>query len=762
MKIGIITFWDSQDNYGQVMQSYALSAYLTNAGHEAVVIRYKPYQKASRKEAISKLSPSHILNYYKFRKGQLALRTVVSVTRDFDGFRKKHIRYTDKIYHGFKQLWQEDWSSYDAFVCGSDQIWSPKPEEQLNAYFLQFAPYRSLRIAYAPSFGRSVLPAEYQKQLHGLLRHFDAVSVREKEGVDFCSNEGITCKLVCDPTLLLNDSDYRKLTNSTERDNHVFCYLIKWDTLFPVEQVKKVVGNFSGVHYFCTNGQEPYFDYEKNQTIENWLASIQKSNLSLTNSFHGTVFSILSHTPFVSFPLIGESSAMNNRLFSLLSKLGLESRIYKDGTDIQKIIDTPIDWEQVDERLRIFRQFSEDFIGEALTPKQRECEHNVCFLTNGSIHHNYGGLDRVTELLADYLKSKGANVYYVSKQRRKVMHEDMQYFLPDTENPHSEDNAKWLDEFMAHHNIDVLINQEGNVDITLPLKSSVRKITVLHFNPNYIDDRYFFNKIKTYPTFLKAVLTFLLHTPLNKLGLRYLRNKLSKNYEKQIGWADDFVLLSDRFKATLDMLLPNGYDGTKVIAINNPIVLDKPVALDSLDKEKVVLFVGRMDNNFKNVDKLLLMWKDIAKEMPDWKFVLCGDGPDLEYNKHIVVSNNIKNVYFAGQCDPTEYYKKSIIIIIMSSASEGWGMVLVEGKKYGCIPVVLNTYASVRDIVHDGIDGCVVEPSKNAYCDFAHKLQMLMRDGDKQKMMMKKSIDSVKQYDISIIGQQWLKLINTK
>ena len=192
------------------------------------------------------------------------------------------------------------------------------------------------------------------------------------------------------------------MTNRHVRDNKVFCYLIKWDTLFPIDEVKRVVSKYNGIHYFCTNGQEQLFQYEKNQTIGNWVESIQKSNLSLTNSFHGAVFSILSHTPFVAFPLTGEASAMNNRLTSLLTKLGLENRIYSKGADLNSIVKTPIDWDKVDARLNDFRVESEKFLLNALKKKGQNCGHNICFLTSGSVHHNYGGLDRVTELLAEF------------------------------------------------------------------------------------------------------------------------------------------------------------------------------------------------------------------------------------------------------------------------------------------------------------------------------------------------------------------------
>lgn len=757
MKIGIITFWDSQDNYGQILQCYALSKYLSNEGHDAIIIRYLPSCRRKKIERLKRLTPAHAISYLKYRHQCKTLSNPVGVVRNFDSFKAAHIEFTDKVYHGFEELWHENWTTYDAFVCGSDQIWSPKPDEQLNAYFLQFAPFRCLRVAYAPSFGRSVLPEEYQSRLYGLLKHFDSVSVREKEGVTFCDKAGIDCKLVCDPTILLGYLDYKNLIQAGVRERKVFCYMIKWDTLFPVAEVKKYVEDeFNGTHYFCTNGQERIFKYEKDQTIINWLSSIQSSSLSLTNSFHGIVFSILFHTPFVVFPLKGEAASMNNRLVSLLYRLGLENRIYTEDRTVKEIAEAPIDWGNVDKMLDEFRFSSETFLKEALTlKKDRQCKHNVCFLTRASVHHNYGGLDRVTELLAEYLKKQGANVYFVSQCKRNVVHEDLQHFLPDDSCFHSAKNAEWLNTFLTEKNVGILINQEGNVDLTLPVKEDVKRITVLHFNPNYIDDSHFEVKFKK-----NKLLRCIFRSYIGVWGLRYLRNKLSRNYEHQVQWSDSFVMLSDLFRQVLSTLMPNGYDYRKVIAINNPIVLEEQFNVADTHKEKTVLYVGRIDNGFKNVDKLIRIWDSIADSVPDWNFQICGQGGEYELNKEYIRKNGIPRCYMMGLVNPVEYYKKSQIIVMASAASEGWGMVLVEAQRYGCVPIALNSYASVRDIIKDGFNGYIVDPSVNMEKQFAGKLLALMQNDVVRQRMMYDSIETVKRYDINIIGQLWLKLIN--
>lgn len=757
MKIGIITFWDSSDNYGQLLQGFALQQYLISKGNEVHIIRYKAKKNITFWEKVKKLHPAYILTYFRYKRK--AVKTC-SIIRNFDTFRRDYMHYSDRIYNRFDELWNEDWSSFDAFICGSDQIWSPKPKEELDAYFLKFAPLRCLRIAYAPSFGRQSLTSEYQKELHELLRHFNAISVREKEGVHFCENAGYNAKLVCDPTLLHEVRIYKELTNTTGRERSAFCYLINWNTNIPIQEIKDYVKEQSyDVHFFCTEGHEAYFSYENDQSIQNWLSCIQKCRIAFTNSFHGTVFSILHHTPFVVFPLSDDAKVMNNRLYSLLDRLGLMARIYKEGMGLREVIESDIDWDDVDKKLDDFRASSKIFLDQAFIPKKYSLRHRICFLTRSSIHHNYGGLDRVTETLAHYFQEQGSNVFFVSQQRRKVTHEKLQHYLPNKTKWKSQENIDWLNNFLEEKSIDILINQEGNVDLTLPINIKVRKITVLHFNPNYIDDKHFYNKIRCYSFPFYHLFLFLSHSFLNKLGLFYLRNKLAKNYYRQLEWADEFILLSDKFRSTLGHLLHKPFKQYKVLAINNPLILPDDYEKETLHKEKILLYVGRIDNSFKNVDKLVRIWARIAADVPEWKMLICGDGPDFQSLQTQIEQEKTPRVELLGQQEPTNYYKKSSIIMMASSSSEGWGMALVEAMSYGCVPIALDSYAALSDIIQNGYNGVIVGKTNSFEKLFSQKLLQLIMDDNMRQQMSSHARDCVKDYDIRKIGQQWLKLM---
>lgn len=199
-----------------------------------------------------------------------------------------------------------------------------------------------------------------------------------------------------------------------------------------------------------------------------------------------------------------------------------------------------------------------------------------------------------------------------------------------------------------------------------------------------------------------------------------------------------------------------------MLAINNPLSLDTTFDVNEMTKEKTILYVGRIDNGFKNVDKLIRIWGEIANQVSDWKFEICGQGQELEANKQIVEQEKIPRCKLLGLVNPTPYYKKASVIMMASASSEGWGMVLVEAMQYGCVPIVLNSYAAVKDIIHNGENGVVVEPCQDMEKQFALQLLKLLQSDSERKQMMNKAIESVKQYDINNIGQQWLKLINEK
>lgn len=378
MKIGIITFWNSQDNYGQLLQCFALQHYLKKQGHQPFLIRYIPQVKIKTKlERVASLwklfSPIHIKAYKQFIDDQKKSAIFDAQNpRYFDEFRAEHINISPSIYYSLEDLKKENWEA-DVFICGSDQIWSYSLiKDNIRAFFLQFAPENSKVIAYAASFGRAELPKDYSEMLPELLTKFNNVGLREETGVELCKKANrLDATLVCDPTLLLIGSDYIStiVKKNIVANNSVFTYLLNWETDFPLEEIKSYIAkkdlimNFVGAH---GTENKNLFQSISDLSIPSWLESMASSEYSFTNSFHGTVLSILLKRSFITFPLTGVSAKMNGRITTLLKKLGLENRIYSQDQSIQQILEQPIDWDLVDEKLNAFRAESELFLKEAL------------------------------------------------------------------------------------------------------------------------------------------------------------------------------------------------------------------------------------------------------------------------------------------------------------------------------------------------------------------------------------------------------------
>lgn len=777
MKIGIITFWNSQDNYGQVMQCYALQAYLKKQGHDVALIRYVATQKqdgyiiAILKKLSKACSLKYIKSYINYRKSlKSQAEFLKSNPRYFDEFRAKYISSTEKVYVGYRDLWIEDWSSYDALICGSDQIWSYSTEENLRAYYLNFGQIELKRIAYAASFGRTVLPDDYNAILPKLLSQIDSIGLREQSGVKLCKGVGRNdAQLVCDPTLLLTGQDYLQaiIKNEVGVTDTLFCYLLNWETLFPYVELKQFVQKQSlKVCFVPAHGVESkqYFEPESDLSISSWFDSIVSSRYVVTNSFHGTVFSLLLHRPFVSFPLTGISSGMNDRLVTLLSYLGLENRIYSEETSIDDILKKTIDWEAVDRKLQGFRAISTNFLDTALQKKKIDTNNvkTVCFQTNGGVNHDFGGLDRVTELLADYFENQGIKVYYLSFTRRIGTENERQYYFPDERNFRSNANIVFYNKFLEDKQIDVLINQEGNVNIVLPcnLEKKPLYLTVLHFAPNYIPNSYFDYRISklNIPLSLKKILNFLIcKTFVNTLFLNYLRAKLGINYQYQVNCCDWFVLLSNRFKLDMLRFFPKDLP-YNICAINNPSTFSSEESRFGLkDKKNILLYVGRMEIGQKRLDLLLRIWKVLSTESEDWCLKLVGDGPDLCVLKQMAVEKNIQRVSFEGKQNPRRYYEEASIFCLTSEA-EGWGMVLVEAQSYGCVPVVFNSYSSIPDIIQNGETGFVVDAFDER--QYEAKIRELQQNVELRQYMAEKCRANVECFSITNIGNQWIRLFS--
>lgn len=391
MKIAILTFWETTDNYGQVLQGYALQTYLRSLGHSAFVIRYDHDGKFRKgkvtrnriKKIVKLITVYPVIQYLLCRKEQKALKKRLkynqsrNVQRNFDEFRRRYYEYSPVLYHSLREL-QDNSPTADIYIVGSDQVWGWSLEKYDNrVFFLDFGSDTMKRVAYAPSFAMEKYFEKYKPELHELLEKFNAISVRERTGVDICKSVGFDAEWVCDPTMLLESKDYMHFLSKKQEAASLFMYSINiekkedifWDEIQAIASnngLKIIVTTSSGHIPANELFEGVFYDYS---TVEGWLSNIFNSKFVVTTSFHGVSLCILLNKEFAFVPLSGKYAKGNNRVTDLLKLLELENHIVNNENPICSIFCRTTDWENTNKLMNEFRKKSQTFLISNLVEK---------------------------------------------------------------------------------------------------------------------------------------------------------------------------------------------------------------------------------------------------------------------------------------------------------------------------------------------------------------------------------------------------------
>lgn len=384
MHIGIITYWSSSNNYGQILQCYALQKYLQSKGHTPFLIRYQPanfkisliqkiFQNLSFKKIKYRFSKQRKENKKQERiKKQLSLiNQELNKQREFEDFRRKNIIYTEKIYKSLKEL-QQNPPEADIYICGSDQIWNNSLHyKDTLAWYLNFGNRNIPRISYAASIGRD-FDAKELIRFKKLLMPFKKISVREYKSKQLCESLGLkNVEVVLDPTFLLPVDEYRKLESQKSiLESYIFIYILNvktkeemyWNAINKYAKGKNLsIRIVSSSGYIEARHLIKEITFEE-ATIPEWLTLIDNAKYIITTSFHGIVFCLKMHKPFLAILLTNEYSSGNIRIQSLLEKIGLKNRIYNPAYPVETQIEQPINWENVDTRLNELIRESCEFL----------------------------------------------------------------------------------------------------------------------------------------------------------------------------------------------------------------------------------------------------------------------------------------------------------------------------------------------------------------------------------------------------------------
>ena len=373
MKIGIITYWITRSNYGTVLQNYALQTFLRSFGFETFLIRTDIPLGCSRldyyKSLLQKNGFFSLIRYFKSRLFCKIARRISSENknddkRNFPDFVGKNLNPI-KIFRSLSEL-ESDCPMADIYISGSDQVWNTYGEnyntvsEQIKAYLLSFVPDSAKKISCAASFGKSSLAVEFESLFKKELSRFDFISCREKSGVEICKRLGFeNAVLQQDPTMILSSDEYKKIASKSlvPKKPYILLYLLGNDTDFSTRRLKQFakLKNLEVVYVPANEAQKINFYKKTFPTVEEWLGLYENASAVVTNSFHGTVFSLIFNKPFLSVHQTGKFEDQNVRIDSLLEDFGLKNRIFSG--DFEKLFSS-VDFEKVNKRLEEIRKCS--------------------------------------------------------------------------------------------------------------------------------------------------------------------------------------------------------------------------------------------------------------------------------------------------------------------------------------------------------------------------------------------------------------------
>jgi hypothetical protein len=322
MKVGVITFHIAH-NYGAVLQAYALSNKLNKLGYDTEIIDYRPkfltrlysinpIDKLPDAKSLMSLLLMYPIRYKKYKKFQRFINNKIPLSDDKFRTSKKLAILSSK---------------YDAFITGSDQVWNPEINGVMGEYFLDFVKdASSIKISYAASFGSSAIKDEYVEEITRYLKKLDAISVREEDGVKIV-NKLIGSKpvLVLDPVFLLSIDEWKEqIIIPKVNEKYVLVYMMEYnakviDIALEIAKEKKLkILNISSSLKVPDGFACNIRDIGPNE----FLGYFYAAEYVITNSFHGTAFSIIFEKDFIAVP----HTKLNSRIDNILKLTKLKKQ----------------------------------------------------------------------------------------------------------------------------------------------------------------------------------------------------------------------------------------------------------------------------------------------------------------------------------------------------------------------------------------------------------------------------------------------------
>lgn len=368
MKIDIVTLHRAQ-NYGSVLQTFALQKQIEELGHQAFILDYYP-ERYTNKGLLKRLK-----NKSSRFKNPLVL--LIAKLLIYPSYLKKGIQFNKFMHYlnlekpsfATNEEGMGRFTDADAYCAGSDQIWNSHWNEGVEkALFLDFVPKGKLCFSYAASIGLSNIPANEFDETKLLLDKFEFLSLREDKGVELVKELGRTDAVQClDPTLLMSKEEWSQYADdSYNGKEYVLTYNLHHDP--EIDKCAKAIA--SKYHLQIRNISYNWHDIVRHghldwcPTVEGFLGLIKNAKYVVADSFHATAFSIIFEKPFV----VITPEVASSRLSSLLKMLGLDDHNINKFTSL-KVIEQPIDYIRVKSIVATKQRESISYLNKVFTCK---------------------------------------------------------------------------------------------------------------------------------------------------------------------------------------------------------------------------------------------------------------------------------------------------------------------------------------------------------------------------------------------------------
>lgn len=389
---------------------------------------------------------------------------------------------------------------------------------------------------------------------------------------------------------------------------------------------------------------------------------------------------------------------------------------------------------------------------------------NILFLNGVPVTPYAGGVQRVTDVLGREFLRRGYNVIFI--YIRNSLHCGQaisnSIYLPIIEAP-IQAETMWR-EIILKNEVDVIINQECSEYSCKLLNCTpdgINKISCIHIQPfwEYGNERHIVRYMSPHSRFGFILKKFALYCPLVTYILRYIWViRARTNYRGLISCSDKVCLLTSSLFKRMHRFLPNTLLEGKLCAINNPNTFESEFEVTE-EKNNEILFVGRLENVTKNVVGFIRVWKELSVQLPQWSAYIVGTGEDEKNLRALVSQLKVQRLHFEGmRINVRDYYMRAKIIVI-TSISESWCMVMTEAMSMGCVPVVFDSFEAAAEIIDDGINGFLIE--KFNYSMIVERVLMLVSDEKMRKEMSRKAKEKVEKYDVKFVVDEWVDLINS-